>query len=80
LGLQRWLPIVRLEPSSLNGWAYLSAKRLYDPPSTQIYMALENLFGRGEQWTIDTGSAGQEDMASKKMTNVEKTEVQAPCC
>src|SRR5262249_40430944 len=42
----RWLPAFILQKAQLNGWDYLSAKRLYVEPSVPIYAALEQLFGR----------------------------------
>jgi hypothetical protein len=73
----RRLAVVLLQPAALNGWQYLKAQRLLVEASVPIFMALENLFGRGERWSIDQGCSGQEDMHSKKMTGVEKVESEA---
>jgi hypothetical protein len=62
----RRLAVVLLQPAALNGWQYLKAQRLLVEASVPIFMALENLFGRGERWSIEgvlrsRGHAFEED-------------------
>jgi hypothetical protein len=76
---ERWLPVAHLQPGQLDGYdhlRYLSAKRLFDGPSVPIFMALENLFGRGELYQMGA-CPGQEDTAARKASGVERVEIES---
>jgi hypothetical protein len=73
---ERWVPAWHLQNAAVNGFHYLSARRLYVEPSVPIYASLEHLFGRGEAWT--GGSATDAEMHdARKIGKVERVEIEA---
>jgi hypothetical protein len=73
---ERWLPVANLTHAELNGWRYLDARRLYEPPSVRVFLALESLYGRGDAPPpLEAFPGGQLDATAKKMLSVTKVTI-----
>jgi hypothetical protein len=75
---EKWLPCWHLQRAAVDGFNYLSAKRLYVEPSMRIFEALEHCFNRGDEpRPLETYAGGALDHTAKKMNSVERIEVEA---